>query len=150
MYCKEMFMEMLKTPQGQEKAAEWAQKIMSAIKKYDEDMYNCLVLKMHKDIYGCHFSESLAKKAVKNMKNFDGTVGEHWTIEQTTNLLSQYNIQANKYDWYYIMNMLYSDAGNVFNGNLVNYVKFAEAVYLKDVDGGDGKIFREYMAKKMY
>lgn len=150
MECKEMFLELLNDPTGREKASEWAEKIMEMVKHYDEDMYNCLKLKLHKEVYGCHFSEHMAKEAVKHMKNFDGTVGEHWTLEQTTNLLSQYNIKANKYDWYYVLNMLYSDAGNVFNGNTSNYVNFADAVYIKDVDGDEGKIFKEYMAKKMY
>ena len=42
------------------------------------------------------------------MKNKDGTDGEHWKIEQT----SQYAGNYDKYDFYVVMNMMYSDYFN--------------------------------------
>lgn len=43
--------------------------------------------KLHCVAYGPHFDEHLAKKAVARMKNVDGSSGEHWTYEQTSQLL---------------------------------------------------------------
>ena len=61
--------------------------------------------KLHCVAYGPHFDEELAKKAVSKMKNIDGTTGEHWTFEQTSQLADRQGIHC-KADWYFVMNML--------------------------------------------
>ena len=38
-------------------------------------------------------------EAVGKMKHFDGSFGEHWSIEQTSNLATQNNLKVNKYDY---------------------------------------------------
>lgn len=47
-------------------------------------LYWDTMYKMHCAVYGPHFDECLAKKAVAKMKNVDGTHGEYWTYEQTS------------------------------------------------------------------
>ena len=105
---------LLDTPDKREDLIDFAIKMLDVVKRYDIDMYNCLKLKIHVKLYGYHFDEHLAKYAVECMKNYDGTTGEYWTLEQTTNLLNQTGININKYDWYYVLNMLHSDAGEIF------------------------------------
>lgn len=94
-----------------------------------------------------HFDELLAKKAVSEMENVDGTTGEHWTLEDTTKIMEQNGVHANKYDWYYLMNMLHSDYSNIWGDDVAQYVKFAKA-YIEDPDAGEGKVFCLWEAGK--
>ena len=85
---------------------------------------------MYKECYGEHFSDWLAEKAVENFKNVDGTEGAHWTIEQIDDVIRQYNIKCvgfNRWDLYYVMNMLYSDYYNVLGSDTAIYVKLSKA-----------------------
>lgn len=96
-----------------------------------------------------HFDEHLAKKAVAEMENVDGSSGEHWTLEDTTKVMEQNGIKANKYDWYYLMNMLHSDYSKIWGDDVAQYVKFAKA-YIEDPDAGEGKVFCLWKAGKHY
>lgn len=145
--CEKIYEELLEDDYKKEEVIELSCKMLRMLKHFDEGTYNRISLKMHVLKYGKHFCENMAKEAVECMKHFDGSYGEHWSVEQTTNLATQNNINTNKWDWYYLLNMLYSDAGNVFKNDIRTYVDFAKAVYLNDVDGDEGKIFDEYIAK---
>lgn len=148
MDTKELMSKLLDDPEKRHEAVELADNMLTAIKHLDERMYNCLLLKLHTELYGYHFNEHMAKEAVKHMKNYDGTTGEYWTLEQTTNLLSQSGLSFNKYDWYYVLNMLHSDAGNIFRNDINLYVKYATEVYFKDADADDTKAFKHYISQK--
>lgn len=80
------------------------------------------------------------------MKYVDGTEGEHWDHEQTTNVARNNGIKFdtyNSWDWYYVMNMLYSDMCKIFGKDAGAYTKAAEA-WLEDEDVAEGKAFRYY------
>lgn len=80
------------------------------------------------------------------MKYVDGTEGEHWDHEQTTNVARNNGIKFdtyNSWDWYYVMNMLYSDMCKIFGKDAGAYAKAAEA-WLEDEDVAEGKAFRYY------
>lgn len=80
------------------------------------------------------------------MKYVDGTEGEHWDHEQTTNVVRNNGIKFdtyNSWDWYYVMNMLYSDMCKIFGKDAGAYAKAAEA-WLEDEDVAEGKAFRYY------
>lgn len=94
-----------------------------------------------------HFDEHLVKKAVAEMENVDGSSGEHWTIEETTRVMEQNGIKVNKYDWYYLMNMLHSDYSNIWGEDVAQYVKFGKA-YINDPDASEGKVFCLWKAGK--
>lgn len=44
-------------------------------------MHNKMKLERHERMYGPHFTEECALKAVSKMHNSDGTKGAHWDIE---------------------------------------------------------------------
>lgn len=72
-------------------------------------------------------SESTAKKWVSYMKNEDGTVGEHWTMEQTTAVGEQHGVmwsEVSKCVWYATLNMMYSDYCKVAKKYGVDSVDF--------------------------
>lgn len=150
--CEEMYKILLNDTTKRNEVMEIGFHMIKMIKRYDEAAYNRLALSIHKAVYGCHFSKEMAIEAVSHMKNYDGTTGEHWSIEQTTNLMKQNNIDANEYDWYYILNMLHSDAGRIFKNDIRLYLEYANDVYVNDIDGNDHKIFDEYVGKnyKLY
>lgn len=117
---------------------------MMKLKMHDEDDYNKMMMKVHCVVEGPHFDEYLAKKAVEKMHNVDGTHGAHWTMEETNRLADQYGCK-HKADWFYVLNMMYSDYANVFGTNVETYAKMAKA-YLTDPDAEDGKAFKTYIA----
>ena len=102
-------------------------------------------MELYKKIYGCHFNEWMLAKATKDMINEDGTIGAHWTLEQTNNVAKQYGVtfnHYNEYDWNYVMNMIYSDYYKVIPNDIQSYIKFAKA-FLDDKDAKD-KAFKYY------
>jgi hypothetical protein len=121
-------------------------RMFEELKEKDHEMYEELEEELYKDIYGCHFNEWLLEKALKRMHNEDGTMGGHWTIEQTTEVAKQHGIEFenfNKYDWNYVMNMIYSDYYGAIPNELSYYVKMAKK-FLEDKDAERGKAYHYY------
>lgn len=65
---------------------------ISRIIKSINAMRERLKIERHEAMYGPHFNEECALKAVSKMENEDGSRGEHWSLEETT---------GNKYLIYY-------------------------------------------------
>lgn len=65
-----------------------------------------------------------AREWVKHMKNADGSTGEHWSYEQTTQVMKQRGIDCNPAEWYAIMNAVWSDYGKIAEKYGVNNVDF--------------------------
>ena len=113
--------------------------LIDHIKHCDHDWYKKIEFKLYRLVYGEHLTEELAKEWVEDMDNKDGTTGEHWTMEQT----SQFAGNHNKADWYATLNMVYSDYYNPrFDTN--TYVQLAND-WLDDKDVENGKLLRYYM-----
>ena len=103
-------------------------------------------LGLHESMYGCHFDTTLAHCAVSKMENVDGTCGEHWTSDQTKSLLTNNKLDINEWDFYYLMNMLYSDYQEILGADANNYVKMSIA-YVDDPDADKGKVFRIWKSR---
>lgn len=133
---------------NEEKENEIKEIICAAIEKikmYCPEEFWATVYKLHCVAYGPHFDEKLAKMAVAKMRNVDGTNGEHWSMEQTNSFADQYGI-VHKADWYYTMNMLYSDFAQVIGSDANNFAKLAKA-YMQDPDAQEGKVFHLWLAQ---
>lgn len=96
---------------------------ISRIIKSINAMRERLKIERHEAMYGPHFNEECALKAVSKMENEDGSRGEHWSLEETTSIANQYGINLkgekyNKYDWYVALNMIRSDGAT--EGSLVS------------------------------
>lgn len=117
-------------------------------------MHRIFRVKAYEMEHGPHFNEEHARKAVMKMENEDGTRGQHWSLEETSALASQYGISLsgkfNRYDWYVALNMVYSDYYKVLlnitgSNNVKHYVEFAKAwLNDKDIDVGTFKKTTEY------
>ena len=131
-----------------EQLKDFAHYSLGMVKRIDEDVYEDIEMYLYKEVYGCHFTKWLLDKALKEMINEDGTMGGHWTVEQTTMVARSNGIEFkdfNEYDWNYVMNMIYSDYyGSVPNETSV-YVKMARR-FLEDKDAEHGKALKYYLA----
>ena len=142
MICKKYTGEVLK-----EKYGACMEKFMRKLKNENQDLYYELMSGLYVLVFGEHFNEELAKEAVENMKNADGTTGAHWSLKEAVEAAKNEGISFNnfnEYDWFYVLNMIYSDFYKVFNGNTNMYVKTAFE-WLNDIDVKPGKAYRYYM-----
>lgn len=55
---------------------------ISRIIKSINAMRERLKIERHEAMYGPHFNEECALKAVSKMENEDGSRGEHWSLEE--------------------------------------------------------------------
>lgn len=95
-----------------------------------------------------HLSKADAELWTSHMKNSDGTVGAHWTLEQTQDVAKQRNITCDPNDFWAVMNMMYSDYGKVakmYSVDNTNFYADMAAAFLQDKDAVDGKLV-EYWA----
>lgn len=93
-------------------------------------------------LYGSHFCEQTAHKAVKGMKNKDGSYGEivpKGTTDEHAKKMGIVFEHFNEWDWYYTVNMVMSDYYGI--GDPTTLYKIARA-WLEDVDVPKGKAFR--------
>lgn len=112
--------------------------MIETLKIEKPEEYCELEYKLHKIAYGKHLGEELATKWVASMENKDGTRGAHWTYEQT----SQYANGRDKWDWYAVLNMVYSDFYNTrFDTNI--YLELAKD-WIDDKDVGECKALKYY------
>lgn len=55
------------------------------------------------------FTEDDARRWTEHMENDDGSMGAHWTLEQTTAVANSIGVHVDPWVWYAAMNMMYSD-----------------------------------------
>lgn len=101
----------------------------------EEDIYLC--------VNGEHFDEDLAKQAVSEMINAGGTTGEKWSKERTDEAARIVGITENLWDFYYVINMYYSDYNTVISEDITMAAKLSKA-FIEDVDVPEGKAYRYY------
>lgn len=100
-------------------------------------------------------TRDVAFKWVSGMENSDGTKGEHWSLDMTNKLRIREGLaEIPEYEFYAIMNMLYSDYGEVADkynlvGNLNFWLDMAKAWYYdEDAKSCKTSLYREFVTKK--
>ena len=90
------------------------------------------------------FTKETAEYAVSKMKNEDGTEGGHWDYDTTTSVMKSKGYDFNPCDWYYVLNMVYSD---YFSKDQPDEYYFKLAYdFLKDKDAPVGKAKKYFLA----
>ena len=88
-----------------------------------------------------------AKEWTKHMKNEDGTKGPHWTFDQTKQLIQQRKLDVDEFEFFAILNAMYSDYCKVAKKHNINnmdfYVDLAVA-WLDDEDAVPNKAMAYY------
>lgn len=99
------------------------------------------------------FDEHKAKEWVGQMKNSDGTTGEHFKAEQAEQMRIAHCPNCDKHEFWAAMNMMYSDYCEVAKKMNIDrpdfYAHMAKA-FLMDKDAGHGKLakYMKYVAGK--
>jgi len=107
----------------------------------DSESYWEVMTEIYELIIGEHFDEECVLYAVSEMENEDGTVGAHWTLEETSEVITSMGLDYDPLDWYYVMNMIYSDYYSIIGTDTSKYVAFAK-VWLDDKDAPEGKAYK--------
>ncbi len=97
--------------------------------------------KMMGTSYGTEFTHEDAKKWAEKMVNDDGTMGAHWTVDQTSAVAEANNVKfehITDWMWNITMNMMYSDYCNVaskFGVDTPDFFADMSKSFLFDKDG---------------
>lgn len=122
-----------------EMTSEFIEKVRSRMPQEVEQFLMKIDLKLNP-----HFTEESSKYAVAHMDNEDGTVGEHWNYSTTSDVLRSKSLMFTQPDWYYVLNMMYSD---YYDEEMDDDYYIDLAIdFLKDKDAPEGKAKKYYLA----
>lgn len=85
------------------------------------------------------FTEADAKRWTEHMENDDGSMGAHWTLEQTTAVANSIGVHVDPWIWFAALNMEYSDNFEVaqkYGLDRPEYYADLAKAFLFDKDGG--------------
>lgn len=85
------------------------------------------------------FTEADAKCWTEHMENDDGSMGAHWTLEQTTAVANSIGVHVDPWIWFAALNMEYSDNFEVaqkYGLDRPEYYADLAKAFLFDEDGG--------------
>ena len=84
-------------------------------------------------------SEDDARRWTEHMENDDGSMGAHWTLEQTTAVANSIGVHVDPWIWFAALNMEYSDGFDVaqkYGLDRPEYYADLAKAFLFDKDGG--------------
>lgn len=93
------------------------------------------------------FDEQTAKEWTSMMKNEDGTKGPHWTIEQAKKVMEQRGLRCDPYEFWAVLNAIYSDdvaVAKKYGVNKMDYYVDRAVAWLDDKDAQEGKAARYF------
>ena len=86
------------------------------------------------------FTEDDARRWTKHMENDDGSMGSHWTLEQTTAVANSICVHVDPWIWFAALNMEYSDNFDVAQKYGLDrpeyYADLAKAFLFDEAGGG--------------
>ena len=85
------------------------------------------------------FTEDDARRWTEHMENDDGSMGAHWTLEQTTAVANSIGVHIDPWVWFAALNMEYSDNFDVaqkYGLDRPEYYADLAKAFLFDKDGG--------------
>lgn len=85
------------------------------------------------------FTEDDARRWTEHMENDDGSMGAHWTLEQTTAVANSIGVHVDPWIWFSALNMEYSDNFEVaqkYGLDRPEYYADLAKAFLFDEDGG--------------
>ena len=85
------------------------------------------------------FNEDDARRWTEHMENDDGSMGAHWTLEQTTAVANSIGVHVDPWIWFAALNMEYSDNFDVaqkYGLDRPEYYADLAKAFLFDKDGG--------------
>ena len=109
------------------------------LKEEKPKLYKKYKDKLYEMANGKVLTEEMAYKWVNNMK----PVGEHWTIEETTNAMKQMGYNLNNIDFFVVANMMYNDYYDLVKEDEELALKLSY-MWLNDEDSVKDKLYEYY------
>ena len=113
------------------------------VKESNPELANRFLMKVDL-LLNPHFTKESAEYVVSKLKNKDGTEGEHWNYDTTEKVLFSRKYDFDEADWYYTLNMIYSDYYKSGRSD-DTYIELAND-FLSDEDAPEGKAKKYYLA----
>lgn len=112
-------------------------------------VYEQYLIEKYEEEHGPHFNEEKARETVaclRHMEHEEWVKGEHWSIEQVENCISQYNLGEydTKWDFYVAINTWYHDMCVTYRNrnDEENLIPDAVTFFFEDEDADEGKIWK--------
>lgn len=123
-----------------EELEELTENMLYCIKKYNIEKFKKYSAELHEIACGKVVTEEMSYDWVSNMLPF----GEKWSIDETTEILKNHNLQFDDIEFYVIMNELYNKYHNTINDDVNVYIKLAknEIDFLNNKEHGFYKIYK--------
>lgn len=113
--------------------------VLEDLKNYNKEGYKQYELDLYEMAYGCILNKEMAKDIVSKMKPY----GEKWTIEQTSKMQKDYDLNFKDVDFYVVINSAYNDYHDIFKEDIELYIKFAND-FINDEDANKDKVYLYY------
>lgn len=119
-----------------------------------EKLKKMFVMELYEMCNGKHFDETTGMEIVAGMENVDGTTGEHFSMEECQDYSNRFKMgpkgdgKYNEWDWYVIMNMMWSDYSEVLGNKVELYLAMTDA-YFNGPDEDEGKAWTQ-MSYKLF
>lgn len=126
-----------------EMLTEKTNKFVEEVREHHPELVDKFLMKVDL-VLNPYFTEATAKHVVSKMKNKSGTIGEHWNKETTDKVLHSKGYDFKSCDWYYVLNMMYSDYYKEGRSD-DTYIELAND-FLSDPDAPHGKAKKYYKA----
>lgn len=130
-----------------EKLSDMLSEIIYQMKEHHYDKYKCYKMKLYEMVEGKVINEEMADEWVNSMK----PIGEHWSLEETTNAMESLGYKDKEVDFYVTANMMYNDNYELVKDNDELALKLAHN-WLNDVDieDLDSKLYnyKKYIVKE--
>lgn len=117
--------------------------LIDDVKKDDKQEYKAIEIRLYHILYGDKLCEKYAKEWVKKLERNDGGTGEKWSVEQTESVRQNYAPQADKWEWYAVLNSIYSDYYHEKFDNTIYYQLAKD--FITDKDAVRDKVLAYYM-----
>lgn len=119
-----------------ERLGDMLEELIYSLKEGHHDLYEDYKEELYELAYGKTINSEAATKWVNEMK----PVGEHWTIEQTTNAMTSLGYSFNATDFYIVSNMMYNDYNDLVKENEELALRLAKD-WLDDEDAKEDKLY---------
>lgn len=133
------------SPEQKKEANEFIEEMFDIARKAAPHMVDKAELKAYKLVNGPHLNHEYAQALIDKMVNADGTKGMHFTFDEAEASYNKYvgkdkAEKYNVYDWWWALNMHYSDYYPAIRDNVQMYIQLTMC-YFDGPDEEEGKAF---------
>ena len=129
-----------KKPEDMQELGDMLAELICSMKEAHPEAYKAYKMKLYIMAYGYTFTDDMAKEIVTAMTPYH----EHWTKEQTTQVMKNAGLKFDENEFYVVMNMAYNDYHDLFDEDVDQYVKFT-SLFIQDPDAKPHKSFHYFM-----